>query len=875
MQIIDFIKKYPERMNNPKYYIETTILFAVIHLLACQLGFLFTTSTQVSVIWPATGIGIFLLVKFGFKFWPAVSLGVLVSNIINGGNGITILGITTGSTLEVIVGAYLFNKIDSNEKIAESHRRTVAILIGAFFATLIAPTFGVASLCFANLIPWNLFLANWKIWFGGDYLGALVVLPILLSFVKFPHLSKKKDIFLFFLLFILSVFTSWFLFFNSNGAPYLILIFPVLLITIILLDSHSSNFLIFLLLFSAIISSRTTTAVFVYGDSNTNLIHLQLFIFGMTICNLFISDFKRINALKIPSLILLCGWIISEALFYSFFTLDLEKKADEFRGLTKLATSEIEGQFEAISIALKAGVGLLASSEVVTRDEWREFTSRLDVFNNKIGVLGIGVVYRVPNDKISQFEKNASLDNFPNFKVYKLGNSKENYAESYIITYLEPLAPNIKAVGLDLNSEINRKAAADAAVESGKVTLTSGINLVQGKRLKEGFLMFYPVYAKSLPHSKIIEDKKSRSIGWVYSPILSHDFYSSVLENKIFKDLRYSIVDSSLGKVIASSSDFTSLPNKNLIKQPFILGNKKFILEAKPSNSFIWNTSTASSWVAIASVILTLIVATFVSFIQTSEQRANLLVDLRTKQLDVERSKSVQASKLASLGEMSAGIAHEINNPLAIIQANALLLIDSINEGTSSNEDVINILKKINTTSHRITKIIKGLRTISRNADDDPFEPVNIRTIANDVAGICEQRLKKAEISFTLNIPEKDLIVECAPVQISQVLINLINNSHDAILELDEKWIKLELSENSNGNSLICSITDSGHGIKKEIAEKLMQPFFTTKEIGKGTGLGLSISLGIIEKHNGVFFLDDKCPNTKFVFEIPLKNQRA
>jgi len=241
-------------------------------------------------------------------------------------------------------------------------------------------------------------------------------------------------------------------------------------------------------------------------------------------------------------------------------------------------------------------------------------------------------------------------------------------------------------------------------------------------------------------------------------------------------------------------------------------------------------------------------------------------------QLELERVKAIHNSKLSSLGEMSAGIAHEINNPLAIIQGLSSSLALKIKNNTIPQESIILNLEKIAITTDRIVKIIKGLRSISRDAHNDPFEEASINNMTRDVLNLCEQKIKNAQINLIVKMPEDEILVECSNTQISQVLLNLIGNSNDAIVNIESKWIILEFKLINNQSYVECSVTDCGNGIPKEIREKLMQPFFTTKEVGKGTGLGLSISLGIIKAHNGKFYIDESSKNTRFVFEIPLKS---
>jgi two-component system NtrC family sensor kinase len=227
------------------------------------------------------------------------------------------------------------------------------------------------------------------------------------------------------------------------------------------------------------------------------------------------------------------------------------------------------------------------------------------------------------------------------------------------------------------------------------------------------------------------------------------------------------------------------------------------------------------------------------------------------------------ASKMASLGEMASGIAHEINNPLSIIQANSTLLLERMETEVVAPETIIKTLTKIDSTCGRISKIINGLRTMSRNADQDSFKLVPIEKLKEELLSLIEQKLNKGNIKLIISSPKNNFHINCSETQILQVLINIVNNAHDAIIKNENKWINIDF-EKINNKIFKCTVTDSGPGIPKNIATKLMQPFFTTKEVGQGTGLGLSISHKIIENHNGSFYLNEKSPNTQFIFEIPL-----
>lgn len=170
-------------------------------------------------------------------------------------------------------------------------------------------------------------------------------------------------------------------------------------------------------------------------------------------------------------------------------------------------------------------------------------------------------------------------------------------------------------------------------------------------------------------------------------------------------------------------------------------------------------------------------------------------------------------------------------------------------------------------TVQRISGIINGLRTFSRDGNGDQMALVPVKQIVESTLTLCREKLKHAEILIQVDPLDDDLKARCRPVQISQVLLNLVGNACDAILALDEKWIRISAERRSD--DVVISVTDSGPGIPTEVRAKLFQPFFTTKEIGKGTGLGLSISRGIVDGHRGTLMVDERCGNTRFLLQLP------
>lgn len=240
---------------------------------------------------------------------------------------------------------------------------------------------------------------------------------------------------------------------------------------------------------------------------------------------------------------------------------------------------------------------------------------------------------------------------------------------------------------------------------------------------------------------------------------------------------------------------------------------------------------------------------------------------------DVTDEKNLEAqlyqnSKLAALGEMASGVAHEINNPLSIIIGKASLLTSQLTSPNWNREKIVQDIEKIEKTALRISKIIKGLTAFSRNSEHDSFSVVQVRQIIEDTLSLVNEKFKYRAIDVTIDCPG-ELTLECNATQIGQVLMNLLINSFDAIKRLENKWIKIEVK--SSGNIVNIIVSDSGEGISPKIAKKIMEPFFTTKSVGEGTGLGLSLSKGLIESHNGNLNYLPTAKHTTFQIELPLR----
>jgi len=253
-----------------------------------------------------------------------------------------------------------------------------------------------------------------------------------------------------------------------------------------------------------------------------------------------------------------------------------------------------------------------------------------------------------------------------------------------------------------------------------------------------------------------------------------------------------------------------------------------------------------------------------VTFLDVTEER------LAQRKIEEQQVSLANNSKLTALGEMASGIAHEINNPLAILFIKLSQMSTELNSPTYTKESLQDSIASMQKTCERIKNIVLGMRALSRDGSSDLFEECNVQQAIDDAVAVLREKLASESIQLQINC-HPNLKVFTRPNQLSQVILNLIHNAYDAIRDYSgERWIKIEA--NAKGEQIIIETTDSGPGIAAEVRQKIMRPFFTTKAPGQGTGLGLSISKNIIQSHGGTLEYDPSSRHTKFSISLPARN---
>lgn len=947
-------------------------------------------SRHASPVWPATGVAICLVVGFGPRMILPIFAGAFLINWQTGLPALTASVIALGNVLEAVSFGWIFNCLMSKDRAYGLHARAIFSVVALVASVSISAGIGAMALFWGRVISAQQVFEHWQTWWVGDFLGALILVPVgykaqvLWKQRAWPDARVTGR---FLVALGVTAALAVFIFASPYGPPFLFLLFAGLLLAAVWLDSFYVYLISALVAAYAVLQTASGQGPFAGVSLNDSLLHLQIFLAGMMITSLGLGSLKQEGLLDRPKLVLLFGWAVSGMTFYSVYVASVSKDESVFALKVAQTRMAIEDRMNDYVRILESGASFIDASEHVSREEWRLFAEQLLKVSRFPGIEGMGVIFstsireRLSSTLAREYQPRGEARPVTKFEP---GTQILAPGEGLITTYMEPHALNEKALHLDIATEKNRREAAFRARDTGEPTITGKIRLMQDEVDRPGFLIFVPLYARGEPVGSI-EERRRAFLGLVVAPVILEKFMSSMsfpfgreIAMKIFEDEseRTLIFDGNENGYTSASSVVGSLR----------VADRALHVHWSRGPDFASSSGLLASWIGFFGSLAALLLAVTLSSIQYIAVRAERLAAQMTTEID-ERRRTWQAltetspvgimmtdsqghctyvnpawerisglsaelsrgegwvralhpedaqtvshqwvqllssgtfaceyrflhangdvahvtgqakalkgekgeiygyfstvqditelhqnqlammasSRMSSLGQMASGIAHEINNPLAIIQGKAVLLERMIEHVESLDKaKAVTSARQIGSTVQRIAKIIRGLQSISRETSAEPHVRSSIHDAIEDALELCRERFRNHGVELQVAKGEESWFFWGRTEQISQVLLNLLNNAFDAVEKKPQPWVRLELD--ASPSLLKVRVIDSGGGVPPAIAAKMFDPFFTSKEIGKGTGLGLSISKGIVDRHGGRLYLDSSSSQTVFVVEIP------
>ncbi len=853
-----------------------------------------------SPVWPAAGVALAALLVLGYRVWPAIFIGAFLVNVTNTGNAATSLAIASGNTLEAVCGAWIVNRFAGGTTVFDRPQGVFKFALAAAVSAIISPVFGVTSLALAGSADWANYGSIWLTWWLGDTTGDLLIAPsvILWSVTSKRRWNRREAAevgILLLLLFILSevVFGGW-LPISARNYPIAFIYGPIVIWTAFRFTQRETATGIFIVSTIAILGTLHGFGPFVRGTENQSLLALQSWTAVLTITAMALSagmaergragealreSEARINLVANAANLGLWVWNIGDdelwvtekwrrlfgfaksepvsvgQLLQLVHPEDRERMKQTVQDMIEHGDGgEHESEYritrpdgstrwiagyggveldERGKPAFARGVSRDITKRKIAEDSLRESEERFRTVANAAPVM----IWMSGTDKLCNFFNKGWLDFTGRSLEQELGNGRAEgvHAEDRhrcLAVYerafdaREPFTMEYRLRRNDgeyrwvLDSGTPRFASDGAFLGY----IGSCFDITERKLAEEKFRLVLD----AAPNAMIMVDSAG-VINFANAPTATVFGYS--LGELIGQPIEILIPGRFRDRHAGYRKGFHSEPSTRAMGAGRDLFGRRKDGSEFPVEVGLNPIHTSEGLFVLASVIDI-----------TARKQAEL-------EYQVQNMELARVGRVAVMGELAASLAHEVNNPIGAIVANASAGQRLLAAGKMETEELTELLSDIVADGRRAGEVIQGVRNMVRKGEPRR-SLIPIEDTIDQLLRIVHADAIRREAKVTAKVDPGAGQVWGDPVQFLQVLLNLALNSLEAMSAMppDARRLFIRAGRDGNGDILV-SVRDSGPGFPGETAEQLFEPFFSTKS--EGTGMGLAISRSIVEAHGG------------------------
>lgn len=885
-----------------EHLVSSNIIVALLYVLFAQIGFLAANiEHQASPLWPPMGLVLAAVFISGRALFPGIGIATLLVQL---GADCPLL-VSSTITLGVLSAATVANILldwlrrHQAEISSKNIIKAIWIVVASLLTATISSSVGTTSLYLLDSNPPPVAPQTvWYTWFMGDCIGGLVVAQALLALRRIkPSAGWMLRLLL---IIVLAAFSYSLIFYYGNGTPFLFLAFPVLLFACHWFGPSGSAFatLGFVIYASFVAINPYALSE---GAHNEHILLIDFFILALAVTSLTISALYKRDYFFFPAVLFLIGWLLCGWLYYSLKTNATKLDETQFLDLVSDAEKAVTDRLRIYTDALQAGAAYRTTTEEMTREQWRDYVNYVNIPVRYRGINGLGFIMPFTADELPAFVETVPPNEYGEFTIKSVPGvqrppSDEMGYDHYIITHIEPLANNYKALGLDTASETNRQSAGRRARDTGQPAMTQRIILVQDGQSRPGFLVYVPMYKSNEPLTNV-QERRDAFIGWSYAPFVTENFLDGVLGERA-DQINFEIFDNNTispksfvyGTMNTQSStdhlEFDATSRLDLAGVTFSFGWRR--------GADFQTQDASSATIAAASLAVgtCLFVGIFVN-LQSTTRRANAIVQVKTAELlkandtltkeihdrkeaesQAEEAKQIAEAANLAKSEFLATMSHEIRTPMNSVLGFSELLTES--ELSCEQRLWTNYIQSSGRSLLHIINDILDFSKIEANKLDLEQIPFSLETAIEEITS-----------SFSLLAGQKGIIVNFEqkhtspravigdPIRLKQILTNLIANA----LKFTQKGsitISLEWNDRKENSSATIRVADTGIGIPADKVDKLFEKFTqvdssTTRKFG-GTGLGLAICKNLTSLMGGHIHAESvEGKGTTMVLEIPFE----
>lgn len=570
-----------------------------------------------------------------------------------------------------------------------------------------------------------------------------------------------------------------------------------------------------------------------------------------------------------PLLVFLIGLAATTVAAFVVLRIDEARQRARFDALTDAVVSTIEGRLNEQCVLLRGVAGLFHASKDVGPEEFRDYLARIRLAENHPGVLGVGFsLLARDKDELDRAVEGARAAGDRQFAAWP---ARDSYPVSTIL-YLEPKSPaNLQALGFDMYGEPVRREAMARALRTGRTALSGKVRLVQDQGLGDtaGFLLYAPVGPESGARPGTAAGRAS---GWAYSPIRARELFAAALSRRDLADAAVEVYDGAPrpeNLLFRSSAE----PGRQSLRNERVLtfAGRAWTVQVTALPAFLQKSSLPLGTTVIGGGILISLLLTALALQQanaaarTEEEvqrateelrRANDELVAAAKAREQAEEQVRQMQKMEAIGQLTGGIAHDFNNMLAIVLGN----LDLAERRASEPERLKRSLALAREGAARAADLTQRLLAFGRR---QPLQPrvIDANRLVSGMSELLHRALGET-VRLETVLASGLWPVEVDPGQLENSLVNLAINARDAMPQGGALTIETANCHFDDGYAarhggvapgqyVMIAVTDTGTGMSPDVAERALEPFFTTKEVGRGTGLGLSQVFGFVKQSGG------------------------